>query len=107
MARSLVEREKADWRILSAEHGLVAPDHQVVPYERTLNNMPIAARRAWAASLLDDLLTLATPYNRVIILAGVKYREFIVGPLLAAGITVEMPMEGLKQGEQLAWLSAR
>ena len=34
--------------MLSAEHGLVDPDEVIAPYDKTLNNVPIAVRRQWA-----------------------------------------------------------
>jgi hypothetical protein len=41
----------------------------------------------------------------VVLLAGAKYREFLVPALIQLGCFVEIPMEGLAIGEQLHWLS--
>ena len=102
-ARRLAEQAVA-WRILSAKYGLVHPDTWLEPYETSLNSMGVAARRQWAEQALGALLPLARQTGQVIILAGVRYREQLVSALRAAGVRVSVPMEGLRQGEQLAWL---
>ncbi|HRD31848.1 MAG TPA: hypothetical protein PLB31_02165 [Fimbriimonadaceae bacterium] len=38
------------------------------------------------------------------ILAGDRYREFLTPRLLARGVQVDVPMQGLRIGEQLRWL---
>ncbi len=40
-ARNFVEANGGPWFILSAEHGLVAPDDLLEPYEKTLNTMSV------------------------------------------------------------------
>jgi hypothetical protein len=41
-----------------------------------------------------------------VVLAGARYREFLLDYLKARFATVELPMEGLKIGKQLQWLAA-
>lgn len=106
-ARAMVEHSGARWLILSALHGLVEPTTPMAPYEKTLLTMSVEERRAWASRVLAALLPLAREKGRVVMLAGARYREFLVAPLRAAGIAVEVPMEGLRLGEQLSWLAAR
>lgn len=48
-ARAYVEQAGDEWFILSAEYGLVSPETVIAPYERTLNTMGIAERRAWGS----------------------------------------------------------
>lgn len=105
LARKLVEKNRADWRILSAKYGLLDPDRLIQPYELTLNAMTIADRRLWAAQVWHDLSPLISNYQRVVVLAGLPYREFLIGELKRSSAEIEIPMEGLRQGEQLAWLS--
>lgn len=38
------------------------------------------------------------------ILAGDRYREFLTPMLQARGMRVDVPMQGLRIGEQLRWL---
>ena len=92
------------WYILSAKYGLLSPEQLISPYNETLNRMPIGKRRDWAHDVCEDLGGILSTGDRVIILAGVKYREFLVDPILQLGCEVEIPMEGLKIGEQLSWL---
>jgi hypothetical protein len=95
------------WYILSAKYGLVAPGTVIEPYDETLNRMGVKARRAWARRVLADLKRVLQPGDRVVILAGGRYREGLMGPLRRMGCTVEVPMEGLRIGEQLRWLKQR
>ena len=41
----------------------------------------------------------------VVFLAGARYREFLVPALREFGTSIEIPMEGLRIGEQLSWLA--
>lgn len=104
-ARKFVERSGAPWYILSAKHGLLHPDELVTPYEQTLNKMPIYERKLWATGVLDKLLPMLTPSQTVIVLAGVRYREFLMPNLIQAAGEIRIPMEGMRIGEQLAWLT--
>lgn len=104
-ARDIVEASGARWFILSALYGLVAPDATIAPYEFTLNTLRVSERRAWATKVLEKLLPATTGYQRVVFFAGERYREFLVKPLEQHGLTIEVPMEHLAFGEQLAWLS--
>ena len=92
------------WYILSAEYGLVLPNQVIAPYERTLNTMPVTARRAWADRVGQQLAAAVPDLARVVFLAGERYREFLVRPLAEHGVTVSVPMRGLRIGEQLRWL---
>ena len=45
--RAYAENRGLPWFILSAEHGLVAPEEWLAPYERYLPDTPAAYRAAW------------------------------------------------------------
>ncbi|MBC6429143.1 MAG: hypothetical protein GDA55_07970 [Cellvibrionales bacterium] len=89
--------------ILSAKHGLLKTQAKIAPYNLTLNQMPLHARRKWAnkvaiqlqneTNLQEDLFTF---------LAGQKYRENLE-PLMAH---VETPLAGMPIGKQLQWLGS-
>jgi hypothetical protein len=106
-ASTYAMRVADEWHILSAKHGLVAPDTVIEPYDETLNRMPVAARRAWAKRVLEDLDRVLQPGDHVVILAGVRYRENLVNPIQEMGCNVEIPMQGLLFGEQKSWLKQR
>jgi hypothetical protein len=103
-ARAYVERTGAPWYILSAEHGLLSPDEVIAPYERTLNTMPVDARRRWAERVLAQLSATVPEARHITFLAGLRYREFLGDLLMRAGIAIQVPMSGLRIGEQLSWL---
>ena len=103
-ARSFVEAQGWPWFILSAKHGLVHPEQKVAPYEKTLNRMGVVDRRDWAGKVLEALEPRLAGVRSVVFLAGIKYREFLAPELAGRGIDVQVPMEGLRNGEQLAWL---
>ncbi len=104
-ARSLVETSGARWYVLSSLYGLVEPDAKIDTYDFTLNTLGVAERRSWAMGVLPKLLPEAAKYKRVVIFAGERYREYLIGPLERQGLSVIVPMRGLRFGEQLAWLS--
>lgn len=93
------------WYILSAKYGLLDLQEVIAPYDLTLNDMGIAQRRDWAKGILPILLSKFMQGDVAIVLAGLKYREFLVDPLLEIGVKVEVPMKGLRIGEQLQWLN--
>ena len=102
---STFAKENADnWYILSAKYGLLDPDAIIEPYNETLNRMPIASRRYWAQHVLDSLRLIVSPGDRIIILAGNRYRENLVVSIREMGCIFDIPMEGLRIGEQLRWL---
>lgn len=105
--RRIIEAQDAHWFVLSALYGLVPADKEIAPYEHTLSTFDIAGRRAWAAGVYRALEPELKGYKRVVFFAGTKYREFFITPLQRGGWRVEVPMEGMGIGEQLAWLSVR
>lgn len=106
-ARACVERDGGAWRILSAKYGLVHPDDVIRPYEKTLNTMRVAERRVWARDVLKALEPCLANADTVVFFAGERYREFLEPSLGGRGIRLDVPMKGLSQGRQLAWLRAR
>ena len=106
-ARSYVEATGAYWYILSAEHGLLSPEDMVEPYNKTLNTMPIDERRCWGEQVCADLHRILIRGDAVVLIAGAKYREFLIPFLIDAGITVEVPLKGKRIGEQLSWFKGQ
>ncbi|MFV8817139.1 DUF6884 domain-containing protein [Haliea sp. E17] len=103
-AKRYVEQFEQDWFILSALYGLIGSDEVIQPYNKTLNNMPIADRRAWSEKVIRQVQEVSYEVDQIVILAGERYREFIVEVLVDAGISVAIPMRGLRLGEQMRWL---
>lgn len=105
-ARRFVEFTGSPWFILSAEYGLVDPGAVVAPYERTLNAMGVGDRRSWASCVLGQLEPRLAGFERIVVLAGERYREFLV-PALESRCEVVIPLQGLGIGEQLGWFTER
>lgn len=103
-ARAYVEARGMPWFILSAKHGLVRPEEVIAPYEQTLNKMPVIERRAWAEGVGRKLADHVSKDDEVVILAGARYREFLMPTLRELAGSVQVPMAGKRIGEQLSWL---
>lgn len=108
-ARAYAERHATNqrWYILSAKHGLTDPATVLAPYDLTLKTMSRAQRTEWANRVYQALSTLADPHqDKIIFLAGSVYREPLATLLLQNHYQLEIPMQGLRIGEQLHWLSS-
>lgn len=105
-ASTHAERNHDDWYILSAKHGLLAPDGPAIePYDETLTDATVAERETWAkrvetqlrdADLLRDDVTL-------VFHAGRKYTEPLTEDITDAVADIRIPTEGLPFGKTLAW----
>ena len=104
LARARVEREGAHWYILSAKYGLVHPKTEIAPYDETLNVMGVAQRLDWAARVKIQMDQMLPDADEVVVFAGQRYRENLAGYLQCRFNSVNVPMEGLRIGQQLRWL---
>ena len=106
--RNFVEHSCDEWWILSALHGLVAPDDILEPYDVTLNNASIPERRVWSSLVLKQLAARVQPRpgDQIEFHAGANYRAFgLEEGLRELGCSTESPTEGLRMGEQLSFYS--
>jgi len=88
--------------ILSAKYGLLRLNDKIAPYEKTLNQMPVHERRAWSDSVISELRKYADlEQDEFIILAGEKYREFLIPHIKK----YKIPFQGLSFGNQLKALN--
>ena len=88
--------------VLSAKYGLVRLDDEIEPYDLTLNTMSTAEIRLWANGVLRQLAEVSDlQQDHFIFLAGDKYRKYLLPRLK----NVEIPLQGLRIGEQLHRLS--
>ncbi|WP_344220483.1 DUF6884 domain-containing protein [Kribbella sancticallisti] len=103
--RAYAEQTGRPWFILSAEHGLVAPEEWLAPYERYLPDTSAGYRAAWGAWVAARLELIAGPLNgkTIEVHAGSAYVAAILPHLSALGASVEDPLRGLTMGERLAW----
>lgn len=88
--------------ILSAKHGLLKLTDEIEPYDKTLNNMHVSERKKWSKVVVNQLKSVADLKNdQFTFLAGDKYRKYLLPELKH----IKIPMQGLKIGEQLQWLT--
>ena len=104
-ARRYVEQSGGAWYILSDKYGLAHPDAELEPYEKDIGRMPACDRRAWARRVRAQMDAELPPAGEVVILAGRRYREYLIGYLAQRFGKVSIPMEGLRIGEQQQWLN--
>jgi len=104
-ASRLAEKRFDHWYILSAKHGLLAPQELVEPYDETLNKMSIEERKAWAEKVSGSLKKILRDGDEIFFFAGLRYREFLEPSLRALGHVARTPATGLSIGRQLQWLN--
>jgi len=90
-----------EYFILSAKHGLVDPDKIIGYYDKTLNKMLAGERKKWAKNVFKSLKPLLGKDDKIVFLAGKRYREFLEKMLDENGISHEAPLKNLRIGEQL------
>lgn len=88
--------------ILSAKYGLLNLTEMIEPYNKTLNTMKIGEIKEWANLVISQLCKVTDLKNdEFIFLAGINYRKFLIPHLTH----YKVPMEGMKIGKQLQWLT--
>lgn len=101
--RAFVVRSCDRWLILSAKHGVLAPSDELEPYDVTLVGAPISVKRSWATRVTEELKEALGNIAGMTfeIHAGRDYWGYgLVDNLRRAGARVEIPTEGLSQGQQ-------
>lgn len=106
-ARAYAETIGADWRILSALHGILHPSDLVEPYDVCLDKLRSDQVKDWGHRVGCHLHRMLLGDKRPItVLAGQSYRTPIFSSVqgqLYAGQVVA-PLAGLGIGQQKAWL---
>ncbi len=103
-ASQYANQEADEWFILSAKYFLVHPDQVIEPYDLTLKSMQVEERKHWANRVLQMLKPLLSTDDKLTVLAGKDYREYLIKLFNQEGYKVNIPMEGLRNGEQKSWL---
>lgn len=103
----IVNKLGDEWYIISAKHGLLESNEIIKDYNLTLNEMNINDRKKWSEKVLKELLPKVNTGDKVILLAGKYYREFIEKELKRIGVKVESPCSTLTTGRQLEWLDKK
>lgn len=86
--------------ILSAKYGLLEENDLVEPYDETLNTKKMNEVQCWASAVIASLSQKANlQEDEFIILAGLRYRKYLVSQLRNCLI----PLKGLSIGKQLSF----
>lgn len=104
--RAYAERAGCAWYILSAKHGLLAPETVIEPYDLALSWLAAPERREWSRQVLADLaVAVPTLRGRIVeIHAGKDYAENgLTDGLEALGATVRRPLAHVRLFDQPAW----
>ena len=104
--RAVVDELGTPWFILSAKYGLVHPDQPVDPYDLTLKDMRVSERRLWAGKVIGQMERVLPPADRVVVFAGMTYRQFLMDWLKGRSPVVETPLAHLPIGRQQQYLDA-
>jgi hypothetical protein len=95
--------------ILSAKHGIVRPEQVLAPYDETLQGSSQVERETWA-DMVYPQLRATSEYREaksIVWLAGEDYRNELLARVRSDGKRSLVPMQGLRQGEQVSWLKAQ
>ena len=105
--REYAELHGSPWYILSAKHGLLAPDTWIEPYDLAIAGLSAAGCRQWSLGVLDGLAAQVQPLDgkTIEIHAGKRYAEFgLEDSLRDAGAIVRRPLEHVAGlGPQFCW----
>lgn len=105
-SRKWAEIIGSDWYILSAKHGLVAPESPLAPYDESLKDVTKQQRDKWGEAVFKRLQTVARPSDLIFFLAGSNYSDVIMDSLLKAEYRIAQPLGGMSIGRRLRWLDA-
>ena len=67
--------------------------------------MPVHRQCIWARGVIENLAPRLVGVDSVTLFAGMAYREFLEPELGGWGIELHVPMQGMRIGQQLSWLS--
>lgn len=105
------EQRGYEWFVLSAKHGVVAPDDVLEPYKATLstNGAALAGEDAGVSLTEEERKVLFAkcgeqlrsrwPGRRFVALVGSEYLPAF------DGLEVETPLAGMKLGRRVSWLN--
>lgn len=103
-SRAYVEARNAQWLILSGQYGVVHPDEVIAPYDFDLSFADTSTRKKWAKKVIKQLKPYL-PTDKIVIFAGVKYRQYLMTHLEANAKKVTAPLQHMKIGYRLQWLT--
>jgi len=109
LKREYAERYGDLWYVVSAEHGLLAPDTTVEPYDTPLDAHTPSERREWMRNVAEELhdVHLENDVDSWTVLAGGDYLRVL--DLITSAVRIidsYAPTAGMQLFERMQWLSA-
>ena len=105
--QAYAESHGRPWYILSAKHGLLAPDTWIERYDLSLADLSASERREWSLRVLDDLAAEvpALDGKTIEVHAGKLYVEYgLEKGLREVGAVIRRPLAHVVgQGRQYVW----
>jgi hypothetical protein len=103
-SRKLAEMQGFSYSILSAKHGLVAPDEMIDPYDQTLKGAPKSYRVEWGRQVADSIKNTLSHRDMLIFLAGNDYFDPLKEFLDASQWRICLPLQHFSLGTRLSVL---
>ena len=91
-ARKFAETFGSNWFILSAKHGLVAPDQILDPYDQDLNLLTSCEKSLWVETIVAGLLKYNLLPKQLVVLATGVYGDLLRECLKREGFSVIYPL---------------
>jgi hypothetical protein len=84
--------------VLSAKHGLLGLEQEIDPYDKSIYEMSVQEKKAWADMVIKSLSNISNlKEDKYIFLTDDEYCEF----LLSYISNVELPLKGIMQDEHI------
>lgn len=103
-AAAVAETSSAGWFILSARYGLLHPDQKIAPYDLILNDLSPSQRQVWAASVVQSLVQILKPNDRVLLLTDPEYAAPLLPVLANSAWRINAPLTDLTLPGQISWM---
>ncbi len=102
--RRYAEADGRPWAILSALHGLIAPDTKIATYDRTIGELRGSELGAWLAIVRGDVVGRLAVAGAIVIEAhtGADYVAALQKAVLGLPVWITHAMPGQGIGSQLA-----
>jgi hypothetical protein len=103
-SRRLADACGLSFSILSAKHGLLAPDDIIEPYDLTLKNASKDLKEEWGRSTAKQIEARLSSFKQLILFAGSDYSDPLRSNMHDFSQRVSLPLDGLSLGVRLSVL---
>jgi len=84
--------------VLSAKHGLLGLEQEITPYDKSIYEMSVQEKKAWADMVIKSLSNISNlKEDKYIFLTDDDYSEYLL-PFL---VYFELPLKGILQDEHI------